>query len=558
LPIEDFNYGIRGFNQFAWVPVPSHVGGEGLSPYGGFGGEGDGSFWGWWQGGFQTIRNVNQFIQNIPIANLSQEKKQTYLGEAMFIRAYDYFGLVKRYGGVPIISKVQTFNGNNLAELQVPRDKEQDVYDYIGQQLDSAILLLPETSERGRATKSIAMTLKSRAMLFAGSIARYGSVQLNGLVGIPAGDANKYFQASFDAAATVIQSGKFSLYNAKPDKTDNFTSLFLEKANNPECILVRDYSYPANTHCYDLFNLPTGIMGPSGYGSAIAPTLEMAEEFEYVDGTPGNLKLTDGSGTPIQYSDPTALFANKDPRLQATVVVPFAKLKGSVIDVQAGIIDDETAETSYSTVYGRKMISVGDFGQYYDATSHMISPDGKLIIIGMNGLGGIERGTSGFYIRKYIDTSLPQSLSYEWHSTQSWIEMRYAEVLLNYAEAAIELGDVQDSKTAVNLIRERAGIALLNDADVTIDRIRHERKVELAFENHHYWDIRRWRIADQFIYNTTWSQIRPYYDLQSGNYVFSRGDAPGDPLFFLRKLYYEKIPVEEIQANPKIIQNPLY
>ena len=178
-------------------------------------------------------------------------------------------------------------------------------------------------------------------------------------------------------------------------------------------------------------------------------------------------------------------------------------------------------------------------------------------IISINGVGGSERSITGLYIRKYLDYNRDKSQAIYWKSTQSWIDIRYGEILLNYAEAAIELGDVPNAKIAVNQIRDRAGIAPLTDANVTRDRIRHERTVELALENQHYWDIRRWHTADQLILNKKFSSILPYYDLQAEAYVFSRG-LTGNQLTFWPKLYYEKIDPSEIQKNPKLIQNPLY
>lgn len=554
LPVESFSFSAKnGFNSWISGTLPAHTSGEALGTYGTTS-VGDGTWYQW--GGYSTIRNVNLFIANLPGSNLSEGKKQAYLGEAMFLRAYDYFGLVKRYGGVPIIRSVQNFTGDNLGELQVSRNTEKEVYDFIASQLDSAIALMPETNAKGRANKYIALALKSRAMLFAGSIARYGSVQLNGLVGIPATEANKYFQASFDAAKAVIESGKYSLYKSKPDKVDNFTSLFIETTNNPEVIFAQDYYYPGLAHSYDCWFLPFSVRSPWGYSSSMNPTLEIVEEFEYIDGTPGTLKFTDGTGAPIKYSNPMDLFRDKDPRCMATVIIPFGKYRGSVIHVQAGIIDDATSVNT-GIVYGRKMVSVGSYTQRYDAASHSISATGDYPIIGIDGIGGGERSLTGFYIRKYLDYNREKSLAIGGRSTQSWIEFRFAEILLNYAESAVELGNIAAAKNTVNQVRDRAGIALLNDGEVTKDRVRHERTVELAFENHRYWDIRRWRTADQLILNKKYGIILPYFDLQAKAYIFSKGSY-ANSLTFWPKMYYEQILPSEIEKNPKLIQNPLY
>ncbi|MFA5327478.1 MAG: RagB/SusD family nutrient uptake outer membrane protein [Prolixibacteraceae bacterium] len=557
LPVESFNFSAKnGFNTWSSGWVPAHTSGEGLS-CDNLDQIGNGTWYNWWTNGYKTIRNVNNFIENIADSELNDEKKQIYLGEAYFIRAFNYFGLAKRYGGVPIIRSAQAFTGDNLDELQVERNTEKEVYDFIATQLDSAILLLPSENESGRANKYTALTLKSRAMLYAATEAKYGNVLLDGLVGIPSSAAGAYFQASFDAAEAVMESQKYSLYNATPgDKVANFTNLFIETTDNPELIMVQEYHYPEFVHSYDCWYLPYGVRGPWGYSSRMNPTLEMVEQFEYVDGSPGTLKLTDGTGAPVKYASPADLFKNKDPRCMATVIIPFGTFRGTVIDVQAGIIDDQTSANT-GTVYGRKVVSVGDYTQKYDAGSHTVSPTGNMNIISINGIGGSERTMTGFYIRKYLDYNLDMSEAAGWKSTQSWIEMRYAEVLLNYAEAAFELGKIPEAKTAINQIRERAGIALLTDAQVTRDRIRNERMVELAFENQKYWDIRRWHMADQLIVNKRFTALLPYYDLQANAYVFAK-TLVGNQLTFWPQLYYEKINPSEIQKNPKLIQNPLY
>lgn len=563
LPIEDFNFSANnGFNNWSSGVTPSHASGEALScePRGDVG---DGAWWNWWIGNnnandaYATIRNVNSFIENVPDANLTEEKKLTYLGEAMFLRAYDYFALVKRYGGVPLITKPQNFTGDNLDELQVSRNTEKEIYDFISSQLDSAALLLPVNSERGRANKNVALALKSRAMLYAATEAKYGSVQLNGLVGIDASAATGYFQQSFDAATKVIESNKYSLYNADPDKVKNFADLFLNMNGNAEVLLVKDYRFPEMVHSFDMWNLPYGVRGAWGYSSRMNPTLELVELFEYTDGSQGTLKITNNDGSPIKYTNPADIYLNKDPRCLATVVMPFSTWRGTVIDIQAGVIDDATAEGNVATIYGRKTVTTGDYNKLYNTSTHKIDDAGTQKVITTNGIGGGERSITGFYNRKYMNYNMPPNQAIGWNSTQSWIDMRYAEVLLNYAEAAIELGDVANARTAVNLIRARAGIVLLSDGEVTVSRVRHERQAELALENHKYWDIRRWHIGDQLIVNTKLTALYPYYDLQASAYVFTKVPV-GNILTFWPKLYYERIDPSEIQKNPKLVQNPLY
>lgn len=509
-------------------------------------GIGDGTWMPWW--GYNHVRNVNDLIEKLPDSALDESLKQQVLGEAYFIRAYYYFAMVKRYGGVPIIKNVQNFTGNNLSELQVPRDKEAEVYDFIASDLDSAAVLLEETNAKGRATKGAANALKSRAMLYAASIAKYGNVQLEGIVGIPSSEAEKYWQAAYDAAEAVISSGSHSLYKEiSGDKAENFQRLFLDEDNNPEVLLARYYSYPDKTHGFDNFYLPFGVRGPDGYSSRIGPTLELVEQFEYIDGTSGELNIEDISGNPIYYDHPTDLFENKDPRLLATVIVPFGQWQESVIDVQAGIYDQ-----------GQKY-EAGDYSALYNPETHQ--PDnenGTIRIVGLSGFGGSEKTQTGFYLRKYLDADLPQSRASYSGSDQQWIELRYGEVLLNYAEAAIELDRIADAKWAVNKIRERAGISLLEDDEVTRDRVRHERLVELAFENHRWWDYRRWRIADDVMNNTRFHALKPYYDLDADAYRFEIDEAGQYSKTFQSRVYYERIDPGEIAKNPNLVQNPNY
>jgi hypothetical protein len=147
-------------------------------------------------------------------------------------------------------------------------------------------------------------------------------------------------------------------------------------------------------------------------------------------------------------------------------------------------------------------------------------------------------------------------------STTPWYVFRYAEVLLNYAEAAVELGKTSDALGAVNELRTRAGIAPLTS--ITRDQVRHERKVELAFENQRWWDIRRWRIAATVLNNTQFHALYPWLMWEEGKspsqmkYTFEIVPAPKNTRTFPPKLYYERIDPEEITKNSNLVQNPGY
>ncbi len=536
LPIEDFNFIIGGgFNNGNGASGLSKITDEAMTCLNDDGlGIGGGTSLGWW--GYNSVRNVNGFIEKIATADFPIEKKNVWLGEAKFIRAYYYFGMVKRYGGVPLITTVQQFTGSNLDELKVPRNTEKEIYDFIAAELDEAAKLLNETSDAGRANRYVVYALKSRAMIYAASESMFGSMQLNGLVGIPSSNANTYWQAAYDAAKLVIDAGKYSLYNKSADKAVNYTNLFLD-TDNPENIFVKQFKYPDKAHSYDLWTLPrNGVGSPIGYGSRINPTLELVESYEYKDGTDGKLKFNDNSGVPIQYSNPADIFLNKDPRLDATILCPFSVWKGYVMDVRAGIIDNGATITS---------------GNYNDLYKNMH-------IIGLNGIGGGgEVSQTGFYVRKYLQPAYDKTSVVNFSSFQQFIDFRYAEILLNYTEAAFELGKIAEATTVLNLIRDRAGIKLLVDGEISIDKIRHERQIELALEPHRYWDLRRWHIADKVLNNTKFTAILPYLISADNSYIYKKQEI-SYPKTFTPNMYYERIDPNEISKNSKLIQNPGY
>lgn len=548
IPLEDFVYPYSITNNVG--NTLDHFSGEALNVPGydaQSGNVGNGVSLLWWGGytPYQAIRIVNDFLERIPNTAFSDSKKNNWISEAKFIRAYYYFSWVKRYGGVPLITSVLQYNGQqDIASLKVARNSEKEIYDFILKELDEAAALINSVSARGRANKYVVYALKSRAMLYAASIAKYGTVQLNGILGIPSTEATKYWQEAYNAASKIIDDGNYSLYNKKADKVQNFQDLFLD-ASNPEAIFVRLFKFPEKPHSFDTYNVPWEVRGPSGYTGSTNPTLEMVEEFEYTDGTDGKLKLTDGSGNFIKYNSPKDIFLNKDPRFAATVIYPFSDWRGTEIDVQAGLI------------HGTQTITTTNYNLLYDPVTKTVGNTG-VRIIGANGIGGsLQISSTGFYIRKYMNPKYAASDLGVARLEGQWINFRYAEILLNFAEAAVELGKITEATIAINQIRARAGIKLLVDAEVTRDKVRHERHVELAYEKHRFWDIRRWRIAESLISNTQFSALLPFKVLDDNTYIFKKQKVLLAKTF-LTRMYYEMIPAGEIATNPSLVQNPGY
>jgi hypothetical protein len=546
LPIEDFKYrpdqGFKtGGNDWENFFNSASVTGEEVGP---FGGMDIGGGFGYWPYG--DIRNVNILIEELPkhADKLGQANVDALLGEAHFLRAYYYFGLAKRYGGVPIVTTVQD-PGAPLSELQVHRDKEEATWDFIGAELDLGYQMMNETNELGRANKYAAAALKSRAMLYAGTIAKYGSANFvdgqaraEGFAGIPADKANGYFTKAYDAAKLL--EGHYSLYEKNSDKVQNYIDLFL-KSESPENIFVKQYSIISGTaHSWDATMSPRYMTANALTRSY--PTLDLVQRW-------GNLPVTNSDGTPKRFNDRAELMQGIEPRLLATVYFPGATLRGLTFDMQRGI---------YPSFSGT---AAAEVAKPANSRSYILSGDTKTLyqgrmIIGFTGpwTGGDELTRTGFYVRKYIDAAKPISTVDLNRSEQPWIDLRYAEILLNRAEAAMELGNAGDALTVINMIRNRAGATPYTSID--IDKIRNERGMELAFENQYYWDLKRWRIADVVLNNARFKGLMPYYVFNENKYIFlSEPELFQRNYNFDKKFYYEPIPGGELGKNPNLYPN---
>lgn len=574
LPIEDFNYGSEsGFNN--WVGgcfVPALSCDEAMHcewPHEIFGPTGNGAWNQWWA--YDNVRNVNQLIQELENTKLfTPEKKTELLGEAYAIRAWYYFGMAKRYGGMPIIKVPQQYDPSDPSVLLVNRSTEEDTYNFILEDLDNAIEMLPAlrtSAEKYRINKYAAAALKSRAMLFAASIAKYGAYDKNGLVGFdnPA-KAEKYYKEVIKAVDEVRKGG-YSLYRGNADKVRNYQEMFWIKGDCPEVIFVKKYEYPDKAHNWDLWNQPWGYRYPEGYGSRLSPTLDLVEAFPMTDGTSGEFRtnsegwIVDENNQILEVKNRTDLFKGRDSRLYATILIPGAEwtsAKGDVsgiIDVKRGIVE----------LNGQKVSVLKEGGSFTDQISYrdpVTKQDTSLYVIGKQGVGGTSESTvTGLYIKKFLyegnATQDPKHTSGE----QDWFEFRYAEILLNYAEAAAELATMGVSEyeanglTYLNDVRDRAGV---DAADaLTVNLVRNERRIELMYENHRFWDIKRWRDAERLMTNKKMKGLYPYYVANNQTWIFKKLEV-GNVHDFKPYLYYIRINDDQRSRNPGIEQNPGY
>ncbi len=529
--------------------------------------------WTLWDYGF--IRDINLAIEGIATysTNLQPSVKEQLNAEFRFLRALDYFEMVKRMGGVPLVTQQLIYDfGGDPSYLAKPRAKEEEVYEFIASECDAIKDKIGNEGTRDRANKYAVLALKCRAMLYAGSIAKYNNlmpvpITLPGSeVGIPASKAKGYYQASLDAAREIINSGKYSLYNANPDnKGANFYDAYIKKAVNPENILVKDFSTSKGKwHNFAYHMICRSVREDNLSSSACNPSLNLVEAFEYLDGTPGILKGV-GDGTVagqanwIFYDELDDIFANKDARLYGTIVYPGTKFKGKDVEIQAGVYEWDPGTSSYK--------------RYESSTFGALFTDGKLL----TGNGGPMRvsqevSNTGFYIKKFVDEA-PLSSARGVGSDVAWPKFRYNEVLLNAAEAAFELEYIDEALNYINQIRERAGFPpnSLNASTLTFDRIVNERRVELCYEDHRVWDLARWRLAhilwDGQASNPNAVQyaLYPYRVVHPGSphdgkYVFDKFLAPKfiSPRFFRLGNYYSEISQTVRDNNPLIVKNPFH
>ena len=481
--------------------------------------------------GYDNIWKINYSIKSIKgLADgvLTEEEQNYRLGELHFLRAYSYFALVKRFGGVPIILVPQNPETTPEDELWPARNTEQEVYDQVLADTQRAFDLLPNrwASEKGRAPKWAAKALESRAALYAGSIAKYGTVELEGLVGIPNSLANGYYELSLKASEDLIEKAGYSMFNQYPDPANNYTRLFLDETEE-ETIYAKIWLPYEKGHSYDLHNTPYSYR--VDWGSSMSPTKQLLDSYEVL--STGLLPSEDGS----EY-DENNPFENRDPRLKGTILTNNDMFQGSPVEIWYGTESNGVIDTDKGTGVGKDGIGI-----HPDATK------------------------TGFYVRKYLmDGSSPLYVK-QYYSGQDCILFRLGETYLNAAEAAVELNMEGKARDYIEPVRTRAGLERNLRLDIYSgeelrDRIRNERKLELAFEDHRYWDVRRWRIAEEAL-SIQVEGVKTLRHLDSaGNASFTYETFEAEPLKmnFVESQYYLPIGQDRINNNPKLKENPHY
>ena len=513
---------------------------------------------------YTLVRNINQFLKGLrETTALTDAEKAPLEGEARFLRAWYYFNMCRGLGGMPIVGD-DIFDytpGMDVTSMQYPRSTEAEMYDYIISECQAiaGMMSTNKQTNSARANKWAAKMLEARAALYAGSIANYNNKMTTpiktdgGEVGIPADKAEGYYKIALAAAEDVILNSPYELQDKRPDdKGLNFYQAVSVKENNTEVIWARDYKYPGQTHGFTTSNAPKSHAEDID-NSWLGVVLNLVEQFEEIDtDTPGEgSKIeTMENGSYKFYDSADAPFKNRDPRLWGTVIYPNATLKSSPVILQAGQLNK---------VDGKWQILTGDLDSK-DAQGN--------IITALNGPKESNEqyiNKTGFYIRKFIDET--PSAGTRGRGSEMWMpRFRMAEAYMIAAEASFELSNGK-ALDYINAVRNRAGVKPLKT--VTFDNIVHENRVEFAFEDHRYWDMKRWRLADK-IWNgnnndelARHRRLWPYLvvapgDPNDGKWVFVEDYLFMSPnaRYFRMQNYYNFLDLGWINNNPKLVKNP--
>ncbi len=452
-------------------------------------------------------------------------------GEAYFLRGYFYHNLMRVNGGVPLITQVYGLQDSTAKA----RNSFEETINFIVRDADSAAALLPAAYtgvDLGRATKGAALSLKSRVLLYAASDLYNINPSHMPETGYTSGSQQTRWEAARDAAKAIMDLGTYKLFAANPATGDstaaNYANLFLSKTNE-EVIFSRFTSVSAAAPNVGLWFNPNGY---HGYGEN-SPIQQMVDSYEMRDGSKFSW------GNPVHAAHP---YENRDPRFYATIFFDGAPWKKRTSDGE--VFDPVGIVQAFKT---------------------LTLPDGSTLPGIDTRNGPIENWNgsySNYYLRKFVDpNNNHQAASQE----IPWPFFRYGEILLNYAEACIALGQEQEARDVLNQIRKRAGMPDFTTAltgTMLRDEYRNERKIELAFEEHRFFDIRRWMIAPQVmnenargieisVQGTNRADRSTYHD-----YHYKVIDIQNR--HWDNKMYFIPVQLEEMNRNPLLKQNPGY
>lgn len=515
-----------------------------------------------WSGKYQDIRRANIFISridNVPVplnrGDYYAIWKPRYKAEARFLRAQFYFELFKRYGAVPIMTNSEDIDPRDIEKTLVYRNSVDEVVNFIVAECTAISTELPlshDNAQIGRITKGAALVLKARTLLYAASPLFNGNSLYSG---IKNSDGKSLFGGTYDkekwkkaadAAKEVIDLGVYALYSPFPtNPVQNYAAQFYTR-DYSETILPRIIG---NGTGFDGDHLPNGQ--PFRGNGKLTPLVELVNAYEMNNGYPIN---EPGSGYEAtgtwsgqlwdglkfqEVSNISNWYKNRDPRLYASIMFQYSVWR----------LDAAKRPARYA---------------YWGST-------------GAQGDGWVagKAGTSpwGYNIRKFLSPEYDRN-SNTGTGRRNFPIFRLAEIYLGYAEAMNEYLDQPDNRVYeyLNLVRQRVnmpGLPLLATDYTKIGmrkRIQNERRVELAFEGHRFWDVRRWMIAktvDNGAVNVM--NARPSTEELTATGLNITTEAAGVAVFykpvviqtrvFTDKHYLMPVPQNEIDKDPNLVQN---
>lgn len=478
-----------------------------------------------WNENYQAIRAVNLGLENLHLLQGEPELKNRLTAELHFMRAYAHFELLKRYGGVPILDRTLLLD----EDLNISRNTFAETIDFIVSELDEAIKYLPSPEEiaggeLGRASTGTALALKSKVLLLAASDLFNGpgyDGTTNELIGYGSYSATRW-EAAAEAAADVINLGYYELYQdealtdamtdaqAAASGQKNYSDLFLTLTGNKELILIRTSE---DGNMVEKKNTPVGFTNGQGTTN---PSQQMVDAYGMLNGL--------GINDPASGYDPLNPYAGRDPRFEASIFYNGKSWGGRNVETFIGGADNQVTST--------------------------------------------EATKTGYYLAKFMASGVKISGS-ETNTHHCFPIIRYAEILLNYAEAMNEAygpdadpeGYGKTAREAVEEVRGRvlrpmyaAVQASVDTKEEMRDFIRAERRVELAFEDQRHLDVRRWKIAPE----TIGQNLKGIRITKNGSDLTYELVNNASQRTFDTKMYLYPIPKKEVDNNKALAQNPLW
>ncbi|MBS2211294.1 RagB/SusD family nutrient uptake outer membrane protein [Carboxylicivirga mesophila] len=473
-----------------------------------------------WSKYYTGIRSVNLFLDQIDGRTFDdykynedyeeeQERYDKFQYEARFLRAFFYFELAKRYGDIPmpdgVVNDVDAINN-------IQRSSFEDVIDYIVSECDAIGEELPVTwsnqvfVETGRVTRGAVYALKARALIYAASPLHNTS-----------GDVTKWEAAATAANAFLINPDFAYGFDPQYYNSSDMAKGSFNNRTSAELIFERR---EANSNAFEKANFPMGFEGANG--NATCPSQNLVDAYQTADGYDVILDNGVWSAPGSSVFDPANPYDNRDPRLKQTIIVNGSTWKSTTVET------------------------------FTD---------------GANGLPLADATPTGYYLKKYVREDITIAGSNTNTKEHAWVIFRLSEMYLNLAEALNEAygptgapaGFAMDATTALNMVRTRAAVGLpalsgLTQAELRAAIIR-ERQVELAFEDHRFWDVRRWRLFDSSNSDNVTEDIYGI-DITNNGGTLSYSKKLVDDRLWDDKMYLYPIPYNETTINTNLGQNP--